>query len=436
MLLAGTVVVDAETVVEDGAVVVEGSEIAAVGSAEELADRYPGHEHRAFDLVCPGFVQTHVHSVQSPGRGLADDTDLFEWLEDHILPIEAEMTADELELASTLSYVELLAHGTTCCVDHLTVAHSERAFEAAGEVGIRGVLGKVLMDRNAPEGLREETDVGLAETRTLLERYHRSHDDRLRYAVTPRFTPTCSEACLRGARAIADEYDRVRIHTHASEHESVLDAVTEERGMGDVEWLHEVGLTGEDVVLAHVILTNERERALLAETGTHVTYCPSSNMKVGAGIAPIVDYLDRGINVALGNDGAPANNTLDPVAEMRQATLLQKVAHRNPRTLPAETVFEMATRNGARAAGFDRVGRLEAGWRADVVGVRTDTSRGVPLHDVYSYLVYAATGSDVVFSMVDGEVVVEDGVVTSVPSREVYRRAREAFEGREWGTES
>lgn len=433
MLLTGTVVVDDETVIDDGAVVVEGSEIAAVGPATEVVDTDSDHERREFDILAPGFVQTHVHSVQSPGRGLADDTSLFTWLEDHILPIEAELTAEELELAATLSYVELLEHGTTCCLDHLTVHHTDRAFEAAGEVGIRGVLGKVLMDRNAPEGLREPTDVGLAETRDLVDQYHRSFDGRLRYAVTPRFTPTCSEACLRGARAIADEHEDVLIHTHASEHESVLEDVTTERGMGDIEWLHEVGCTGEDVVLAHVILTSDRERALLAETGTNVTYCPSSNMKVGAGVAPIVDYLDRGITVSLGNDGAPANNTLDPLAEMRQATLLQSVEHRDPETLPAETVFRMATREGARALGYDRVGELREGWAADVVGIRTDTSRAIPLHDVYSHLVYAATGADVEFAMVDGDVVLADGTVTTVDADEVYRRARDTFEGRTWG---
>lgn len=433
MLLAGTVVVDDSTVIEDGAVVVKDDTIAAVGPASDVTDRYSNHERRELDIICPGLVQTHVHSVQSPGRGLADDTDLFEWLEEYILPIEAELTADELELASLLSYVELLEHGTTCCVDHLTVHHSERAFEAAGKAGIRGVLGKALMDRNAPDGLEEPTKVGLAESRDLIETYHRSHDDRLRYAVTPRFTPTCSEACLRGTREVADDYDGVRIHTHASEHESVVDDVTDERGMGDIEWLHEVGLTGEDVVLAHVILTNERERKLLAETGTHVTYCPSSNMKIGAGVAPIVDYLDRGINVAVGNDGTPVNNTLDPVSEMRQATLLQTIDQRDPETLPARIVFGMATRNGARAAGYDRVGELRAGWKADIVGIRTDTSRAVPLHDVYSYLVYAATGSDVAFTMVDGQVVVSEGSIQTVDAERVYQRARERFEGRTWG---
>jgi len=429
VILSGTVLTDAETCINEGAVAVEDDEIVAVGDAEAVRGEYPGHEERAFDVVAPGFVQTHVHSVQSPGRGLADDTDLFEWLYDHILPIEAEMGPEELELAATLSYVELLEHGTTCCVDHLTVDHSERAFEAAGEVGIRGVLGKVLMDRESPDGLLEETQTGLERSEELIETYHGAFDDRIRYAVTPRFTPTCTEACLRGARELADEYEGVRIHTHASEHESVVDDAAERHDMGDIEWLHEVGLTGEDAVFAHVILTNEREREILAETGTHVTYCPSSNMKVGAGIAPVVDYRERGINVALGNDGAPCNNTLDPLAEMRQATLLQTVEHREPTTLPAEEVFGMATVNGATAAGFENIGKLKPGWKADIIGVDAATSRGVPFHDAYSYLVYAANGSDVSFTMVDGEVVYENGEVTTVDTDELYREARKTFEG-------
>ncbi len=428
MILSGTVLADAETCIENGAVAVEGDEIVAVGDAREVRDAYPDHEERTHEIVAPGFVQTHVHSVQSPGRGLADDTDLFEWLYDHVLPIEAEMGPRELELASTLSYVELLEHGTTCCLDHLTVDHSERAFEAAGEVGIRGVLGKVLMDRDSPDGLLEDTETGLERSAELIEEYHGSFDDRIRYAVTPRFTPTCTEDCLRGARELADRHEGVRIHTHASEHESVVEDAEERHGMGDIEWLHEVGITGEDAVFAHVIITNEREREILAETGTHVTYCPSSNMKVGAGVAPVVDYRERGINVALGNDGAPCNNSLDPVSEMRQATLLQTVEHREPTTLPAEEVFGMATANGAAAAGFENVGKLKEGWKADVIGVDAETSRGVPLHDPYSYLVYAATGSDVALTMVDGDVLYDGGEITTVDTDELYREVRAAFE--------
>jgi len=292
-------------------------------------------------------------------------------------------------------------------------------------MGIRGLLGKVLMDQRAPEGLLEDTEAALDESERLIEQYHGSFDDRIRYAVTPRFAVSCSEACLRGARRLADAYDGVRIHTHASENRSEVATVEADTGRRNIAWLDEVGLTGEDVVLAHCVWTDEAERELLAETGTHVTHCPSSNMKLASGIAPVVDYLDRGINVALGNDGPPCNNTLDPFTEMKQASVLQKVDRLDPTVTPTATIFEMATVNGAAAAGFDDVGKLKPGWKADIVGLSTDATRATPLHDVYSYLVFAAHGEDVEFTMVDGEVLMEDGTVTVADADEIRRQATE-----------
>jgi cytosine/adenosine deaminase-related metal-dependent hydrolase len=148
-------------------------------------------------------------------------------------------------------------------------------------------------------------------------------------------------------------------------------------------------------------------------------------MKLASGIAPVEDNLDRGINVALGNDGPPCNNTLDPFTEMRQASLLQKVEDLDPTTLPARTVFEMATVNGARAAGFENVGRLAEGWKADVVGLTTDLTRATPIHDVLSHLVFAAHGDDVTFTMVDGEVLYEDGEHLAVDADRIRREAGE-----------
>ncbi len=425
MLLTGTVIQDAETVIGDGAVVVEGSEIAAVGDRAELAERYPDHERRAFDLLAPGLVGAHVHSVQSLGRGMADDTALLDWLFDHVLPMEAALTADQMEVAAKLGYLECIESGTTTVIDHLSVAHADRAFEAAGELGIRGVLGKVLMDKDAPPGLLEDADAALAESEELIERYHGAFGDRIRYAVTPRFAVSCTEDCLRGARELADRHEGVRIHTHASENTDEIAAVEADTGMRNIRWLDEVGLTGEDVVLAHCVWTDDAERELLAETGTHVTHCPSSNMKLASGIAPVVDYLDRGINVALGNDGPPCNNTLDPFTEMRQASLLQKVGELDPTVTPAQVIFRMATRNGAKAAGFDRVGALREGWKADVIGLTTDVTRATPLHDVLGHLVFAAHGDDVVFTMVDGEVLYDDGELTVADADAIRQAARE-----------
>jgi len=425
MLLTGTVVLDAERVIEDGAVVVSGDRIERVGDRATVVGAYPDHERRSYDIVAPGLVGAHVHSVQSLGRGVADDRQLLDWLFDHVLPMEASLSREEMRVAAELGYLELIESGTTTCVDHLSVAHADAAFEAAGEMGIRGVLGKVLMDKDSPEGLLEDTQDGLDESERLIRKYHGGFDDCIRYAVTPRFAVTCSEACLRGARDIADRYDGVRIHTHASENRDEIATVEEETGMRNVEWLHEVGLTGEDVVLAHCVHTDERERELLAETGTHVTHCPSSNMKLASGIAPIEDYLDRGINVALGNDGPPCNNTLDAFTEMRQGSLLAKVDRMDSQALPARTVFEMATTNGARAAGFDDVGALREGYRADVVGLATEAARTVPIHDVYSHLVYAAHGDDVRFTMVDGDVLYDDGEVLVADAERIRTQARE-----------
>jgi cytosine/adenosine deaminase-related metal-dependent hydrolase len=425
MLLTGTVVVDATTVIEDGAVVVDGSRIQAVGQRDALVDQYADRETHEYDVLLPGFVGGHIHSVQSLGRGIADDTELLDWLFDYVLPMEASLSAEEMDVAARLGYLELIENGTTTCIDHLSVAHADRAFEAAGELGIRGVLGKVLMDQRSPEPLREDTETALAETERLIDQYHGSFDDRVRYAVTPRFAVSCTEACLRGARDLADEYDGVRIHTHASENRSEIETVENDTGLRNIHWLDEVGLTGEDVVLAHCVWTDESEREVLAETGTHVTHCPSSNMKLASGVAPVEDYLDRGINVALGNDGAPCNNTLDPLTEMRQASLLQKVDPLDPTATPARVIFEMATRNGAKAAGFDRLGELREGWRADIVGLDTDLTRAVPLHDVFSHLVFAAHGDDVQFTMVDGNVLMADGEVTVVDAEEIRRRGAE-----------
>jgi guanine deaminase len=412
MFLSGTVVPDASTIIKNGAVVVEGTEIVAVGERQSVRARYPDALEQEYDVIMPGIVGSHVHSVQSLGRGISDETELLDWLFDYILPMEATMGPEEMEVAAKLGYLELIETGTTTAIDHLSVAHADRAFEAAGEMGIRGVLGKVLMDRRSPDGLVEETQAGLDETERLIRRYHGAFDDRIRYAVTPRFAVSCTEECLRGARALTDTYDGVRIHTHASETHGEIETVERDTGKRNIEWLHEVGLTGEDVVLAHCVWTEESERELLAETGTHVTHCPSSNMKLASGIAPIVDYLDRGINVALGNDGPPCNNTLDPFTEMKQASVLQKVDTLDPTVTPMSDVFEMATINGARAAGFDRLGKLKPGWRADIIGLTTDSTRGTPLYEIPSYLVFAARGTDVQFTMVDGEVLMEDGTVT------------------------
>lgn len=423
MILTGTVIVESGDLLEDGAVVVSSDTIREVGSREGILEKYPDSETRDFDLVSPGLVGGHVHSVQSLGRGMADDRALLDWLSDYVLPMEARLSAEETEAAAKLGYVEMIESGMTTAIDHLTVHHSDVAIEAVRDAGIRARLGKVLMDQNGPDALLQGTETALKESEELIDRYDGTAHGRIRYAITPRFAISCSEECLRGVRELADGYEDVVIHSHSSENQNEIASVEEETGMRNIHWLHEVGLTGEDVVLAHGVWTDEAERQRLEDTGTNVVYCPSSNMKLASGVAPITDYLERGINVALGNDGPPCNNTLDPFTEMRNGSLLQKVDGHNPEALPAETVFKMATENGARAAKFDRVGKIKEGWKADLVGINFDSPRTTPVHDVLSHLVYATHGDDVEFTMVDGNVLQENGRITTLDRERVLEQA-------------
>lgn len=408
MLVTGTVVADPQTILRDGAVVTVDDRIAAVGTAADLLEQYPDHERRSVDIVAPGMINTHVHTVQSLGRGLADDVALLEWLNDAILPLEGSLTQEATAVAAKLGYLELIENGVTACVDHPTVQHTGAVFEAAGELGIRARLGKVLMDRDGPADLLEDTDAGLQETRRLLERYHKSYDGRIRYAVTPRFAVSCTAACLRGSRDIAREYG-VPIHTHASETRAEVETIRDRTGQTNVAYLHDLGLTGPDVILAHGVWTTAEERRYIAETGTRVVHCPSANMKLASGIAPIADYHDRGIPVGIGNDGPPCNNTLDPFTELRQASLLAKVGALDPTQLDARAVFGMATTVGARIAGFDRVGALREGYRADLIGLDTSSARATPIHDPLSHLVYSAHGDDVRLVVIDGIRRYDDG---------------------------
>lgn len=186
MLLSGTVIVDAGMIIEDGAVVTQGDRIVAVGDHSALAKQYPNHEQREYDILLPGVVGSHIHSVQSLGRGIADDTALLDWLFDYVLPMEAGMDADVMYTAAKLGYLECIESGTTTVIDHLSVHHADAAFEAAIDVGIRGRLGKVLMDKASPEGLQQSTQTALDETEELIQEFHKVNDGRIQYAITPR----------------------------------------------------------------------------------------------------------------------------------------------------------------------------------------------------------------------------------------------------------
>lgn len=369
-------------------------------------------------IVLPGLVQAHVHLCQTLCRGHAEDLPLLEWLRQRIWPYEAALSERALVIAAQLGAAELLRSGTTAILDMGTVHHQDALVDAVARTGLRATMGKAMMDLGdgMPLGLRETTRDSLRESEDLGRRWHGSHGGRIRYAYAPRFVLSCSDELLRGvAERVADGADDgPRIHTHAAEHLAEGALVRARLGQDNVAALAAFGVAGPRVVLAHCVHVDAAEREALHHHGTHVAHCPSSNLKLGSGIAPVVELLAEGINVALGADGAACNNRLDAFTELRLCALLQK-GRLGPRALPAQRALELATLGGARALGMEaEIGSLRVGKRADVVVLAPRGPHAEPPHDPCAALVYAARGSDVREVFVDGRHLVRAGHLTAL----------------------
>jgi 5-methylthioadenosine/S-adenosylhomocysteine deaminase len=315
-----------------------------------------------------------------------------------------------------MGIAELLRGGTTTIVDMATVHHTDRVFEALERSGLRAFAGKVMMDAGAevPAGLMETTDASMAESLRLLERWHGVDGGRLQYAFCPRFAVSCTEDLLVQVRDAARAHG-VLIHTHASENRSEVELVLAERGHRNVDYFEALGMTGPGLVLAHCIHLDDHEVGILAESGTRVAHCPSSNLKLGSGVARVPELLARGVQVSIGADGAPCNNNLDAFQEMRLASLIQKPIF-GPTSMPAALSFELATVRGAEAVGMaDQIGSLEVGKRADLAAIDLAGVHTLPgtVDNVYSQLVYAARATDVKLTMVDGRLLYQDGRILS-----------------------
>ena len=380
-------------------------------------------------VVLPGLVQAHIHLCQTLFRGLADDLSLEEWLAKRIWPLEAAHTEASVYASAMLGAAELLLGGTTAILDMETVRHTEAAFEALESIGIRATAGKCLMDAPPPANppaLRESTDQAITESADLCARWHGAAGGRLRYCYAPRFAPSCTGPLLRAVSDLA-ERSGATIHTHAAETPLELDTVKRETGHDEIAYLDSVGISGPRAALAHCVWVDRDGISALARQQTNVVHCPSSNLKLGSGIAPIPEMLAAGCRVGIGADGAPCNNRLDAFAEMRLAALIQK-PRLGPDALPATQVLELATLGGARALGLEsEIGSIEVGKCADVTVLDLAEPHAQPESaDLMSRIVYSARAADVRHVIVDGRIVVRDGELKTANVAEIRRDANAA----------
>jgi 5-methylthioadenosine/S-adenosylhomocysteine deaminase len=413
----------ADSVVRGDLLIVDGR-IVSLDAGGQTADRVIDATDCA---VLPGFVQTHIHLCQTLFRGAADDLSLIDWLKKRVWPMEAAHTAASVRASARLGIAELITSGTTCALTMETVNHTDEVFKVVAETGFRATVGKCMMDKGeeVPAALHEQTQDSLAESIALLEAWHGKADQRIRYCFAPRFAISCTRELLQTVAGLARARG-VMVHTHASENKTECALVEADTGLHNITYLDSLGLTGQHVALAHCIHVNEEEMQILASTGTNVAHCPSSNLKLGSGIAPVSDFLARGVSVSLGADGAACNNRLDMFTEMRSAALLQKVV-RGPEALTAHQALRMATINGAKALGLENeIGSLQVGKRADVIVVSLDEFHMMPSPgDLVSALVYSAQGSDVRVVIIDGRVLLDDNGLVAMDQAEILAKAKE-----------
>ncbi|MBI4475758.1 MAG: 5'-deoxyadenosine deaminase [Acidobacteria bacterium] len=410
-------VIEADVSIRDGRIV-------SVGGRSDLRHDKTIDAHG--DLVLPGFIQTHLHLCQTLFRGFADDLPLMEWLTQRIWPMEAAHTPASLRASTRLAASELIRSGTTSILTMETVHGTEVVLETLAEAGLRAGVGKCMMDAggDAPRHLRESTRASIDESLSLRRQWNGGADGRLHVVFAPRFAVSCTRELLEEVAALSAEHDTL-VHTHASESPAEIQIVRELSGRTNFEYFADIGLASPRLCTAHCIWIDEAEQAVIAERDVKVLHCPGSNLKLGSGVAPVVELRARGVSVSLGADGAACNNRLDMFQEMRLAATLQAMRKR-PGALPARDVVWMATREGARALQMtDDTGSIETGKRADVIIIRRSAPHLAPGGDPYSQLVYSATAADVRATIVDGEVLMSDGVLLQLDAEEIAATAQQ-----------
>jgi cytosine/adenosine deaminase-related metal-dependent hydrolase len=404
-----------DDILSNAAVEIIGSEIVSILPIDSIShNEYKGDIYRFPDLtLIPGFVQTHVHLCQTLFRGMADDLQLLDWLQKKIFPFENAHNKESLKCSAQLGINELLLGGTTTVLDMGTLRHQEIIFNEMIGSGIRGFSGKCLIDENYLFPVfQSTTEDELKYMNELADSFHDVEDGRIKYGFAPRFVLSCSEKLLKETKNMMGDFPGSVYHSHSSENKNEVAEVRKKYNRENIEYFDSIGVLDNHTVLAHCIHISEKEKDILKKKDVRVAHCPSSNLKLGSGIANIPDYIKRGISVSLGADGPPCNNNLSAFTEMRLSALIQKPMH-GADVMDAKTVFRLATIEGAKALHLNNeIGSIEAGKKADIVLIDLDTNENSVFdsdEQVYSNIVYSSGINCVKWVMINGSWVVNNG---------------------------
>lgn len=424
LIVAGDYVVTMEgnaEVVKDGAVVVDDGMIVAVGRYDELATRYHARQVIEGDgrVVLPGLINGHTHAAMTLLRGIADDRELIDWLNNYIFPTERRFVdAEFVRVGTELACWEMIRGGTTTFVDMYYFPDSvARAIESCG---LRVLVGPSVIDQKSPDATNAEESLRLAGD--FVTRW-KGKNNRIVPIIAAHAIYTLKPEQLVATRAKAQELG-VPISIHISESRFEVDYSQQNFKTTPVKYLESLNFFSGPTIGAHLVWPTPDEIPILARRHVGVIHNPTSNMKISSGISPVTQMLKEGVAVGLGTDGPATNNDLDMWEEMRLAAFLQKVATMDPQVIPARTALNMATLGGAQAIGLEKeIGALTVGRRADLIQVSLADLHFTPMYDVISHLVYVADEQDVTTVVVDGKVLMRDHKVLSVDAKRVRTEA-------------
>jgi 5-methylthioadenosine/S-adenosylhomocysteine deaminase len=415
-----------------GSVRVEGGVITAIEPGKALRQHDSGEViNGAGCVLMPGLINAHTHLYQVLLRAVWEDLELMPWLK-RIYGCARVLQPEHFYAGSLLGCIEAIRSGvTTLCEHNFLNPSPECAFEtirAIKESGVRAVFARTVMDTGeiVPDCTKEKPEQAFRRIEEILAQ-HRSGDE-LRFMTGPNTPPiNTTTGLLKEIRRFADD-KAIGISAHVAESKSVVECVRREHGKnGVVEFLHDFGIPGENSIFAHSVHISKEEIALLRQTGTSVSHNPVSNMMLGDGVAPVVEMLRQGVNVALGTDGAASNHSQDLFDTMKAASLLQKVHHQDAGVIDPYSVLRMATAGGAKALGLEAVcGTIEVGKRADLILVDSETVHSQPVNDIFSQIVHCAKASDVRTVMVNGQLLMRDRKLIGHDETRLIAQAREA----------
>jgi len=424
LVTGGTIlkVDEKDSKIENGAIVVNQDTIVAMGRKDDILPMYQGRVTIDVpdSIIMPGLVNAHTHAAMTCFRGIADDMELMEWLNDYIFPSEARYVDRELVYwGSTLACAEMIKSGTTTFSD--MYIFEEETAQAAKQAGMRCLLGEVLFDFPSPSF--KTPAEGLACTERLLKKW--ADDALVNIMVEPHSLYTCSTELLKASKALADLY-HAPLATHFLENKAEVKQLWDKLGQRASTFLRDIGILDESFIAFHGVMMDDEDIRIFADYGCKVVHNPESNMKLASGIASITRMLEHGIVVGLGTDGCASNNNLDMFEEMDTAAKLEKSARLDPTVMSARTVTRMATCNGAATLGLDSlVGSLEVGKKADLCIIDMNKPHLTPLYNEYSHLVYAVNGADVDTVLINGKIVMQNRKMTTIDEEEAMSRVRE-----------